>query len=546
MKGIWIRLVCCGVMLLVPRPAFAWWEATLQQADIDIEMTPEGPARIRYDLRYHVDRGRFEGLNINDPGRTIQWDRLASYIEDARGQRYPIRFMRRHRDGAYLIRIARPPGLRRGWVTVHLEHVENFAECCLHTDTDGRARLDWNAFSWDVGMDRMTIAVRMLPAAEGLEADADTTMIFDVDVLPDGLLIDKIRPVRWYQPHLGLLLPAGWLQQEPPPLETDLGRPDIGTEEATFVAAPLRDLESGRGRGQASFFLALTALACLLLLAFKWWITGEGYPRTAGPAPALLLPHVPPLLRWAFLGAALLAGAWLQSASFLAAGSLAFAAGVLLSVRAPVRTVGERNLTHWWEGGPAELVALAGSPHRARRRVAHLTDGTSLPGFVLLLVAAAGSAFLAQRFHGAVPSHVLDSIAIDAVLTMTALMLTARRRDLPPTTTRGAAPLFEALIHCFTTTADKLGSRPVVFAGGSEPKGEAESFRVKLEPPPRGTNEVTVDVEQCTGLGGWFLRLVGTIKTDDGTTITLRSRSPRTLARRLSRQLLRSRRAASA
>lgn len=536
-RNLWTCIALLGSLLLTPRIAHAWWEATLQQVDIVVELAPDGSARIRYDLRYHVDRGRFEGLTIEDPGRVIAWDRPVSYVQDARGRRVGVNILRRHRDGAYLVRTARGDGFRRGWVTVHLEHTEDLRECCIRTDPEGRHLLIWYALSWEVGMDRMTIAVHLPDSAPRPQADDATGGEFSVEPLPDGLLLDRIRPVRWYRPRLGLILPQGWLGFEPPVAEEERGRPEPGSQAAAVAEAPLPVVRPESGEELPKLVLALTALAILLLLSFKWWISGKGYPGTHGPGPALVLPRVPPLLRWTVLGGAVLAGAWLQSASFLAAGTLAVAVGVLLGLRRPVTSVPEPAPATWWQSSPADMASLRDEWTRGRRRWARLFDGTSPSGALVLLAAGAGAASLVWWLRPQVQDHILDAVAIDAILTLAAVSLTGRRRDLPPTLAAGAATLLGRSARALGRVAAGSGSEAVVLAGGPTRHDEAERFRLILEPPPAGLQEVAIDVEQRRGLNGWALRLVATVTRDDGEVATIRSRFPRALARRLRRRL---------
>jgi hypothetical protein len=518
-------------LLLAPRPAAAWWEATLQQVSAEVVLFPDGRAHVTYDLRYHVDRGLFEGLDIRDPGRPMQWDRPACYVEDARGQRFGLNILQRRRDGMILARIANNPGLRRGWVTVHLEHDEDLSECCIRSGADSRDTVSWSALTWDVGMDRTTLALRLDPAAGAVQIDDATEAELEVEHTPGGAVLTRIRPVRWYQARIGLTLPDGWLQITPTPAEAE-GRPDPGTEATSRIATPIPSIEQSAVQKQASLAMIVVGLACLILLGFKWWVTGEGYPGTAGSAPALVLPRVPPLVRWTVVGACVVAGAWLQSASLLAAGTLAFAGGMLLGVRAPVRTADTAWPTTWTRTDREHLAELAARDTSGRRRLACWIDGTRPLGVFAWIVAGGATAALVWLVRTRGSSQLADTVATDAALTLAAVLLTARRRDVPPSCATGAAPLLARA----AAALERLGIGPLVVATGPVAGREPERLRLTIDPPPTGVAEVRVEVERREGLGGWFQTLSGVVVGCDGRVAEVHTRSPRALARRLARR----------
>lgn len=545
----WLVAASC---LLGPRPAAAWWEASLQQVDVGVTLRSNGVATVTYDLRYHVDRGRFEGPTIDNPGREIRWDRFGSFVEDSHGQRYPVSITRRNRDGAYTVRI-RGEGLGPGWVTVRLVHDEDLLDCCLRLDDQGRARLAWSALVWDVGMDRMTVRIRLEPAASGVEVEPGTVDEYRVETTPEGdLLVERIRPVRWYRMQIGLLLPGDWLERRPQRLAMDdlADLPDEQEAAAVIPPEPSPPAARGSRHSIALVFLLATGLVCTALLRFKAWITARGYHGRLAAAPMLVLPKVPPLLRWAFAAAFMLAGAWLQARSHLAAGSLSFAAGLMLSLRAPVseaEVARRRRPTAWRDVGLEALPALAGQRPRGRKRWAALVDGTTPVGFPISILALAGAAALVVATYEVLGGHSADGLAIDLGLTVAAVAFTGRRADALPCRSAGAAPLLLAV-------ARKLGAHGaaqaaparVLVAEAAAPETADAEVRLELRPLGSGARRVEIRAEPVQGLGGWALALVADVTGPDGSVSTVRARRAGAIARRVRRTLGRLERSAAA
>jgi hypothetical protein len=545
----WLLALAC---LLAPRPAAAWWEASLQQVDVDITLRSNGVATVTYDLRYHVDRGRFEGPTIGDPGRELRWDRFNSYVEDSHGRRSPVVITRRNRDGAYTVRI-QGEGIGPGWATVRLVHDEDLLDCCLRLDDQDRARLSWSALVWDVGMDRMTVRIRLEPAAAGVELEPGADEEFRVETTPEGeLVVERIRPVRWYRMQVGLLLPADWLQRRPQRLaEDDLA--DLPDEqEAAPVIPPEPSQPTARGSQQsiALIFLLATGLACTALVMFKAWLTARGYHRRVGASSMLLLPKVPRALRWTFVAAFMLAGAWLQARSYLAAGALAFSAGLLLSLRAPARglAVASRSRpTSWRDVGLDALAAMAGERARGRRRWASLADGTTPAGLPIAVLAVAGAAALVALTYDLLGGLSADGLAIDLGLTVAALAFTARRADAIPCRGAGAAALLLAVSRKLAArNPAQTAVARVLVAEGAAPESEGAEVRLELRPEEPGAGRVEIRAEPRQGVAGWSLALVADVTGPGGAVSTVRARRAGAIARRVGRTLGRIERSAAA
>lgn len=533
-KFLLLTVLMCS--LLSPRSAWAWWEATLQQVDIATNLDQSGHARVAYDLRYHVDRGRFEGVTLSNPGRVIQWDRFASFIEDSHGRRYPVRVMRRGRDGAYLVRLANAPGLRRGWVNVHLEYTDDLMDCCLRLNANDRPRLNWTALTWNVGMDRMTVTVNLDGTTDRPIPDDETASELTIEPVDEsGLLIERLRPVRWYELRLGLLLPRDWLQRRPQ-REVD---PPSSTVPVDDGAAPIQAAQTDDTSEQelAGLLFALIGLGCLLLMSLKTWITSSGFRGHTAPAPMLILSKVPPLLRWAVSGSAMLVGAWLQSSSFLAAGTLAFVAGVLLTLRGPVRTNPDGPPRHWKHDTLDALESLASRRPEWRRRWAVVVDGTTWAGIPLTIAALGGGVALLLWIDQTLGRLYVDGAALDLAMTAAALVWTSRRRDTLPCTGRGAASRLLKVSGLLAPSLQRWHSEPRVMISGNETEADPNEVRLTLSPPPQGTKELVVQARRVIGIRGWSSPLQADVVLDDGSKATIVANGPRALTRRLRRRV---------
>jgi len=520
--------------------ANAWWESTLQQVDVTVTVTPSGQGRVNYELRYHVDRGRFEGLTINDPGRALEWDRTACYIEDAGGRRYPAKVMRRHRDGAYLVRIARPPGLRRGFVTVSLTHIEDLHAESLRTDDDGRTHLDWTALSWELGMDRMTVMVRLDPVDGELTPDERSDRSHDVEQSEAGLYFNRVRPVRWYEMRVGAYLPQGYLERAA--TRATAAEPDVIEAEAAPIPPPPGGGNGAGGMGAlGGLSLVLLALVSLVALALKWRAGAAGYRGRDGAAEPLLLPRVPLVARAFVVTACIAVGVWLQSVPYLAAGTLAFAAGILLAVRGGGRR-DERPLARaWWPCTREVLDDVVDEDRRrdGRRSWPRLLDGTSWTGVPVLALAGFGAVTLLQALWAESDTALWDAIAVDLVLVLAATLLTGRRRDVRPSAGAGSALVLRRGWKVLHRAAQAAGSDVRVLVGAASTEGNATDVRLAFVPPPPGTLRVEVAVMPVEGTFGWLARPVAEVRRVDGTVVSLRARGGRGLARRLRRFLAR-------
>lgn len=515
---------------LAPASALAWWEATLQQVDVVVTLEASGEAHIAYDLRYHVDRGRFEGANLDPDGRRIEWRRPTSYIQDARGRRFPVSILHRGRDGVYMVRLARGDGLRRGWVTIHLEYEDDLMDCCLRLDPDGRPRLDWQAFSWEVGMDRINITFQLAPEAQGLEPDEATAQEYEVEQTPHGLVVERIRPVRWYRAQVGLWLPRDWLERRPEQLREDT-RPSPEAEVApVLVTPPPTEDPTGLAHNRGLWFMAMTLL-CLLLLVLKSWATAHGYDGRDGVAPPLLLPKVPPTLRWTVVVIALAAGGWLQSSTFLAAGTLAVVAGLLLTLRGPSPRREEAPPLSWNVVELETLEALGARRSQGRRRWAAALDGTAPAGFVpaLVLFGATGAIWWSTR---PIDTMAIDALAMDLALTLAAVTFTGRRRDLLPSRLEGAAKLLSRAARKLPSAPASDDEAAAVVQLGHD-GDEAAPVEVRLTLRGGHSEEMIIATEPRLGLSGWSLELVARVPSDSGQRRDIRARRPGALVRRL-------------
>jgi hypothetical protein len=510
-------LVLIVALALVPRPAAAWWEATLQQVDVTVRLAPSGVARVAYDLRYHVDRGRFQGVTIR-PGASapMRWIRPESYIENAIGQRYGLTMSVRRRDDAQIIRLRRRTGLPRGWVTVHLVYEQELQDCCIHQDEQGRPRLEWSAFSWEVGMDRLAVDFHLDPPAE-VTPDEATAQAFRVRRTDEALRVEKIRPVRWYEMRVGLVLPQGWLEAAPPeaPPKIDPAQgPDL---------APADPLPSGAAAADSPLSsvpapaLALFALGFWLLLLFKYWLTADGYPGRPIPPRLVLVPHVPATLRWTTVAVALAAGLWLQITTSVAAGTLAFAAGVLLTLRGRAPLPTQLNYT-CWKDVSAEAGPPRPRPGRGRVRLAPWFDATSLPGALVAVAMVTALIELGRATDWTAEDSTSLALGLDLALTLGALLLTGRRRDSIPTVWPASwtwKQLRSAQQQLVATLAQD-GCNVVCQEGATADGAPAETLRLICQPPPTGTQEVTLTVEPRLSLHGWKLTVIGQLRTDGG------------------------------
>jgi hypothetical protein len=296
-------------------------------------------------------------------------------------------------------------------------------------------------------------------------------------------------------------------------------------------------------------FLLATGLACTALVMFKAWITARGYHGRVKASPMLVLPKVPQLLRWVFVAVFMLAGAWLQARSYLAAGALSFAAGLLLSLRAPAReqeVAHRRRPTTWRDVGIEALPGIAGERPRGRRRWAALADGTTPAGLPIAILAAAGAAALVVATYGFLGGLSADGLAIDLGLAVAAVALTGRRADAVPCRGAGAAPLLLKVSRKLRARDAAQAAPPrVLVAEDADPETAEAEVRLELSPPGSGARRVEIRAEPVQGLGGWALALVADVTGPDGSIATVRARRAGTIARRLRRTLGRLERSAA-
>lgn len=522
---------------LTPNIAFGWWEATLQQIDIALVLSHEGRVRVAYDLRYHVDRGRFEGTNLNNPGRSVQWDRMSSFIEDARGRRYPVRISRRGRDGAYLVRLANASGLRRGWVTVHLEYEAEVMDCCLRLDEDGRPFFRWSAISWDVGMDRMTLTMRLAPETGELTPDESTRREFTIEETERGLVIERIRPVRWYEMNIGLYLPEDFLVRRPDREVLASSRPMPENEDTATIVPLAHDGDQLALSRLANRWYVLVVFACILLLALKAWVTSLGYAGRSSAAPPLLLPLVPPVIRWAFLGGTMLIGGWLQSSGFLAAGTLAFAAGVVLSLRGPNQQDRTDAPARWSPAEDDGATLTEAFRSRGRRRWATLFDGTTLAGVPLFVALTAGAVAGMMRLQEHLGLAAIEGLIIDVTLTLVAFGFTARQRDITPDLRESTTKSLIRLRTKLTKLTEASGASPRIELGFNEEGDRIDALRIAFSPAPQDLDGLFIQPHPHLGTFGWSQRLVATLIDGNGRRRQLDARTASHLARKIRRTL---------
>jgi hypothetical protein len=285
-------------------------------------------------------------------------------------------------------------------------------------------------------------------------------------------------------------------------------------------------------------WIVAVALVGLLLLAIKWRAVSRGFRYRSGAPRPLLLPRVPTALRWLGVVVCLGGGAYLQAMPFLAAGTLAFAAGVVLAVRGPARRRAFVLPRAWRRHGREAFGdILRSSPRGAIAGC--LLDGTSLLGAPLAAAAALGAVFLQRGLWTELDTPLVDAVGIDMALLFGAVFLTGRRGDLEPSPGAGAARLLARLWRALARAAKKAGSELYVLVGADEANGEARALRLVLAPPPAGTCSVEVALEAREGIRGWIMRPVARLRRKDGTEAEVRAWGGLGLARKLRRELRR-------
>jgi hypothetical protein len=250
---------------------------------------------------------------------------------------------------------------------------------------------------------------------------------------------------------------------------------------------------------------------------------------------------LPVPLRWLCVTLALAAGAALQSFCCLAAGTLAFATGVLLAVRGG-RPAEDAPVPRAWRTQlPDDLEAMSRERRAPPSRWARLLDGTSLAGAPVALAAVAG-AFLALRWlAGQMEAPLVDAAAIDLVLALAALFTTGRRLDLVPALGEGGLRTLARILAPLARVAKDASSEVRLLVGLAEDRKEVLDVRLVLVPPPAGTTCVEVCAIPRLGLAGFRVEPVACVRRSDGSTVHVGARGGRSLARRLGRALRRSR-----
>jgi len=481
-----VTLAVALLALLRSVNAWAWQEAHQTGDSARITVEPNGSARVRHDLRWHVVRGPLRSIDLAnvDPAAVLD-PNVPISTED--GRELSAHAARRD-DRTVRITIDEPRQVMRGNFTFDVEWRTDLVSSRTLVREGGTWRL---VVSAPVATDGFDAARTLLDLPEAPEAPvpilADTGAVDEtaVQTCQREAGRDVLELVR---PHVARGESVTWTVRIDPRALRALTDPRL---HPSIEGTAFQEHDRVREASTWAAILVL-ALAFGLLVAHKTRAFVAACAERGAAARGLLpLPHG---MRAPIAGLALAAGVWLQMVGEPAIGALLIAAATLATaLRAPSAKPVAR--------GPGRWVNLdAEEAFRTTPPGGHWLDIGSRQGrFAAMAVglAVVGAGLTAKRFDPV--GHWL--VLIDAV-PLAALLLTGRASQLPPHGARSAFPWFARAFRRMSAMSSlRVAPLARVRASGSPPDELRLSVLPRIAMP--GLVSVEVGVAWSSTPVGW-------------------------------------------